>query len=68
MRAESLIQYGSPVRLALWGGGEGRLLGSRAYARTLRGPATMKPTAGAKVAGYWNIDNGTGKIHAAFAE
>jgi hypothetical protein len=52
------------IRIALWGGEEEGLLGSRAYARahfgdTAAGP--MKPDH-AKLSAYYNIDNGTGKI------
>ncbi len=52
------------IRVALWGGEEQGLLGSRAYVREHFGdPATMalKP-AHAKVAAYFNTDNGTGRI------
>lgn len=52
------------IRAALWGGEEQGLLGARAYARDhLADPATMqlKPEH-AKLAAYFNSDNGTGKI------
>lgn len=52
------------IRIALWGGEEQGLLGSRAYAREHFGdPATMqlKPAHG-KISVYFNSDNGTGKI------
>lgn len=52
------------IRLALWGGEEEGLLGSRAYVRQHLGdPATMqlKP-AHAKLSAYFNSDNGTGRI------
>ncbi len=52
------------IRIALWGGEEQGLLGSRAYVREhFADPATMalKP-AHAKVAAYFNTDNGTGRI------
>ena len=52
------------IRLALWGGEEQGLLGSRAYALAHFGdPQSMqlKPEH-AKVAAYFNLDNGTGKI------
>ena len=52
------------IRVALWGGEEQGLLGSRAYvAQHYGNPAegTTKP-AHAKVAAYYNLDNGTGKI------
>ena len=53
------------VRLALWGGEEQGLLGSRAYVRDhLADPDTMvlKPEH-EHLAAYYNIDNGTGRIH-----
>jgi carboxypeptidase Q len=52
------------VRLALWGGEEQGLLGSRAYVKEhFADPATMKPTAEhERFSGYFNIDNGSGKI------
>jgi hypothetical protein len=52
------------IRIALWGGEEEGLLGSRAYVRKHFGdPATMvlKPDH-AKLAAYFNSDNGTGRI------
>ena len=52
------------IRVALWGGEEQGLLGSRAYAREHYGdPATMqlKPGHG-KISAYFNSDNGTGRV------
>jgi len=52
------------IRLALWGGEEQGLMGSRAYVREHYGdPATMilKPGHG-KVSAYFNSDNGTGGV------
>jgi carboxypeptidase Q len=52
------------VRLALWGGEEEGLLGSRAYVKEhFADPAVMKPTAEHEhFSGYFNLDNGSGKI------
>ncbi|HSR05974.1 MAG TPA: M20/M25/M40 family metallo-hydrolase [Bryobacteraceae bacterium] len=52
------------VRLALWGGEEEGLLGSQAYVKEhFADPTTMKPTAEhERFAGYFNLDNGSGKI------
>lgn len=58
------------VRLALWGGEEQGLLGSRAYVREHFGdPRTMqlKPEH-AKVSGYFNVDNGTGTIRGVYLQ
>lgn len=52
------------IRIALWGGEEQGLLGSRAYVREhFADPATMalKPEH-ARVAAYFNSDNGTGRV------
>ena len=52
------------IRIALWGGEEQGLLGSRAYVREHLGDvATMqlKP-AHAKLSAYFNSDNGTGRV------
>src|SRR3954462_11411453 len=52
------------IRVALWGGEEEGLLGSRAYVREHFGdPATMalKPEH-AKLAAYFNSDNATGRV------
>jgi Zn-dependent M28 family amino/carboxypeptidase len=58
------------VRIALWGGEEQGLLGSRAYVRDHFGdPTTMqlKPEH-AKLAGYFNVDNGTGQIRGVYLQ
>ena len=58
------------VRIALWGGEEEGLLGSRAYVTEHFGDrATMKLTAEhPKLAGYFNYDNGTGKIRGVYLQ
>jgi carboxypeptidase Q len=58
------------VRLALWSGEEQGLYGSRAYVKeTFGDPMTMqlKP-AHAKLSGYFNHDNGTGKIRGVYLQ
>lgn len=58
------------IRIALWGGEEEGLLGSRAYVKEHFGDReTMKITAEhAKVSGYFNYDNGTGKIRGVYLQ
>jgi len=53
------------IRLGLWGGEEEGLLGSKAYVQAhLADPASMalKPEH-QKISAYYNLDNGTGRIH-----
>ena len=50
------------IRVALWGGEEQGLLGSRAYVAEHFGTAANPKPGHAHVAGYYNLDNGTGKI------
>ncbi|MGE3276609.1 MAG: M20/M25/M40 family metallo-hydrolase [Vicinamibacterales bacterium] len=58
------------IRVALWGGEEQGLLGSRAYvARHYGDPAKGTATADhGKVAAYFNLDNGTGRIRGIWAQ
>ena len=58
------------IRIALWSGEEEGLLGSRSYVKNhFADPATMelKPEH-QKFSGYFNVDNGTGKIRGVYME
>ena len=58
------------VRIALWGGEEEGLLGSKAYVKEhFADPEVMKLTSEhSKIAGYFNVDNGTGKIRGVYLQ
>jgi len=58
------------VRMALWGGEEEGLLGSAAYVRDhFADPADMKlKPEHAGFAGYFNVDNGSGKIRGIYLQ
>ena len=58
------------VRLALWDGEEQCLCGSRAYVNThFADPVTMKIKPDhSKISGYFNLDNGTGKIRGVYLQ
>jgi carboxypeptidase Q len=58
------------IRIALWGGEEQGLHGSRNYVKMhVADPATMQlqPTHG-KISAYYNLDNGTGKIRGVYLQ
>jgi carboxypeptidase Q len=58
------------VRIALWGGEEQGLLGSRAYVKAHFGdPETMQVRPEhAKLSAYFNVDNGTGAIRGVYLQ
>jgi hypothetical protein len=58
------------VRLALWGGEEQGMLGSAAYVKAhFADHVTMAPAAEyAKLSGYFNLDNGSGRIRGVYLQ
>ncbi len=64
------IQPRRTIRIALWSGEEEGLLGSRGYVKkTFADPATMQLLpAHEKLSGYFNIDNGTGKVRGIYLQ
>jgi carboxypeptidase Q len=58
------------VRMGLWGGEEEGLLGSAAYVKEhFADPTTMKPTTEHdNFSGYFNVDNGTGRIRGIYLQ
>ncbi|MDQ6610473.1 MAG: M20/M25/M40 family metallo-hydrolase, partial [Bacteroidota bacterium] len=58
------------IRIALWGGEEEGLFGSRNYVKMhVADPATMQlqPLQG-KISAYYNLDNGTGKVRGVYLQ
>jgi len=53
------------IRVALWGGEEQGLLGSKAYVKEHFGTAENPKPAFSKFNGYFNVDSGTGRIRGA---
>jgi hypothetical protein len=58
------------VRIGLWGGEEEGLFGSRAYVKEhFADPKTMQVTSEhGKLSGYFNLDNGSGKIRGVYLQ
>ncbi len=64
------VQPRRTIRIALWSGEEQGLLGSRGYVKQhFADPANMQPKPEhEKFAGYFNLDNGTGKIRGVYLQ
>jgi hypothetical protein len=70
------LQPRRTIRIALWGGEEQGLLGSKAYVKKYlgeqSGPDTNRTTrhklAAEKFSAYYNLDNGTGKIRGVYMQ
>jgi carboxypeptidase Q len=56
------------IRVALWGGEEQGLLGSRAYVAEHYGTETNPKPGHANIVAYYNLDNGTGKIRGIWSQ
>lgn len=56
------------IRAALWSGEEQGLLGSRAYVQKRVGTAAEPKDEHARIAGYFNLDNGTGRIRGVYLQ
>jgi carboxypeptidase Q len=56
------------VRACLWSGEEQGLLGSRAWVRDHLGTREQPKEQQAKIAGYFNLDNGTGRIRGVYLQ
>ncbi|MCA8948896.1 MAG: M28 family peptidase [Planctomycetes bacterium] len=56
------------VRACLWSGEEQGLLGSRAFVREHFGTPDEQTAEHARVAGYFNLDNGTGKVRGVYLQ
>jgi carboxypeptidase Q len=67
---QSGVRLRRTVRMALWTGEEQGLIGSRMYVRKhFADPADMKLKPGhAKLAGYFNMDNGTGQYRGVYLQ
>ena len=64
------IKFDRTIRMGLWGAEEEGLIGSRAYVKEhFADPEVMKLTSEhAKIAGYFNVDNGGGKLRGIYLQ
>lgn len=66
--AKSGVQPRRTIRACLWSGEEQGLLGSRAYVEQHLGTAAAPGAEHALVSGYFNLDNGTGKVRGVYLQ
>ena len=66
--AETGQQPRRTIRVALWSGEEQGLMGSRAYVREHFGTQDEPEPEHSKLSGYFNLDNGTGRIRGVYME
>jgi carboxypeptidase Q len=62
------LQPRRTIRIAVWSGEEQGLFGSRAYVEQHLGKVGALKPEGEKLAGYFNLDNGTGKIRGVYCQ
>ena len=65
---QSGVQPRRTIRACLWSGEEQGLLGSRAYVRSHLGSAAEPKPEHELVSGYFNLDNGTGKVRGVYLQ
>jgi carboxypeptidase Q len=62
------LQPRRTIRIGLWGNEEGGLLGSAAYAKAYLGTRDEPQPELARIAAYFNLDNGTGPVRGVWME
>ena len=68
MMVDREVEPRRTIRIGLWSGEEQGLLGSRAYVTEHFGPDGEPTEEHAKFSGYFNLDNGTGKVRGIYLQ